>query len=493
MKQPNILFIMTDQQRRQALGFWNNSPYKEHIRDCGDNVHTPNINKLADESVVFSQAVSNCPICSPYRGMLFSGKFPSGNGVAFNCKAGRTSSLDENITTMTDVLSHGGYDIGYIGKYHLDMPETHFDENRNYVGDKGEFYVDGSQKGDESCWDMITPPGAKRHGIDYWYSYGTFDQHQNPHYWDSKCGFHEPKKWSPTHEADKAISYIENSEKQRDLDNPFCLFLSLNPPHSPYDSIEYTDKSSYEEFYSENVADISSLLNRPNVSLESDADKMVRFYFSHVTGVDREVGRVLDAIEELGYKDDTIVIYTSDHGEMMGSQGLLSKNQPYEESYLIPLIIRYPQLLKPRVEDLMIGVPDMMPSLLNLAQLKEAIPKKLDGTDYSDIIINGISSGTKRPLSTLYIHHYNEYQMKGVRTERYTFVIKRDNDGSFKNYVLFDNLNDPYQMNKLEYDDIDKNDLIFLKKELGYWLKKSRDDWYIDRVFEDFIIYDHTS
>lgn len=485
MKQPNILFIMTDQQRRHAMGFWNKTPYKDKIRDCGDPVITPNLDRLADESVVFSRAVSNCPLCSPYRGMLLSGKYPSGNGVAFNCKAGRTSSLREDITTMTDVLSQEGYNIGYIGKYHLDKPETHFDKNRNYVGEDGSYYFDGSKDGDESCWDMITPPGRKRHGVDYWYSYGTFDQHQNPHYWDTSCDFHEPKTWSPTHEADKAISFIKNSDK------PFCLFLSFNPPHSPYDSIEYTDKESYDKYYSEEVVpELSDLLNRPNVDLKSGADKMVRFYFSHITGVDREVGRVIDTVEQLGLKEDTIVVYTSDHGDMMGSQGLLSKNQPYEESLLIPLILRYPKLLIPRVEDLMIGVPDMMPSLLNLAGLSARIPEDMDGFDYSDIIVRGEESDCKKPESALYIHHYDEYQMKGVKSDRYTLVVKRDEKGMFKEYVLFDNLNDPYQMNNLKYSQIDSDDLEFLRAELGRWLKISRDDWYIDRVFNEFIIYD---
>lgn len=177
---PNVVFIMPDQFRRQAMGFWSREKYRGAINGTSDPVHTPNLDRFADESIVFSQAISTQPVCSPFRAMLMSGRFPEQNGVKVNCKAGRDSSLREDIECFTDVLAKAGYSLGYIGKLHLDKPLPHFDKEGNYVGEGGGYFVDGSPESSTDCWDMYTPPGPKRHGIDYWYSYGTFDEHKNP-------------------------------------------------------------------------------------------------------------------------------------------------------------------------------------------------------------------------------------------------------------------------------------------------------------------------
>ena len=487
---PNIIYVITDQHRKNAMGFWSKDEYKDKMKGVGDPVITPNMDNFADESVVFTQAISNCPLCSPYRGMLLSGRYPENNGVSFNCKAGRTSSLREDIKCFTDVLSESGYNIGYLGKYHLDMPQMDFDKDGNYVGESGEYYIDGSVYSAESCWDTATPAGPKRHSVDYWYLYGTLDVHKNPRYFDNNCVRHEPKEWSPKHEADEAISYIYNAKNQRDENNPFCLFVAMNPPHGPYNSIDDTDEEIFDKYYSEDkIKDVNTLLNRPNIQPGAREQESVRYYFSHVTGVDRQFGRILDAIDQRGIKDNTIVVYSADHGEMMGSHGLMGKNVAYEESYLIPLLIRYPKQLKHKCEDLMINGPDIMPTLLSLAGLKDATPKDIDGVDYSYILTENEEKVIEKPKSSLFIHHYDEYQRKGVRTNKYTFVIEKTAKGDLKKVMLFDNENDIYQLNNLELDDIPKEDLDFLRVELGKWLKKSNDLWYKQNVFSDFIIY----
>lgn len=111
---PNVVFIMPDQFRRQAMGFWSREKYRGAINGTSDPVHTPNLDRFADESIVFSQAISTQPVCSPFRAMLMSGRFPEQNGVKVNCKAGRDSSLREDIECFTDVLAKAGYSLGYI-------------------------------------------------------------------------------------------------------------------------------------------------------------------------------------------------------------------------------------------------------------------------------------------------------------------------------------------------------------------------------------------
>lgn len=483
------------------MSFWQKAPYKEAIKGVTDPVFTPNIDRLADEGLVLTQAVSTCPLCSPYRGMLFSGRFPEQNGVRSNCNSMRTDSLKEDITCMTDVYADSGYSVGYVGKWHLDMPVTNCDESLDYAGDGAGYYPDGSKVGDvdlsnpanlyKSCWDAATP-ASRRHSIDFWLNHATREGHglQTTFYRNNEGKRFKVDKWSAEADTDAALSYIHNKNGERDKDKPFFLVVSYNPPHSPYTEISHTDPEMFHQYYSEEkVPDVMDLLNRPNVPVDARAKDFVRYYFSSVSGVDKQIGRLLEAVDQGGEIDNTIVIFTADHGDMMGSHDMGAKNNPYEESFRIPYIIRYPEVLKNRLEDLHFGGPDVMPTLLGLSGLSNAIPSDLDGVDYSDVLINGSQSTVEKPKSALYIYDYPEKQQKGVRTDQYTFVLERDESGQMAKSVIFDHVNDPYQLNNMDYDDLPEDTLQFLLEELGYWLKKANDKWYQDKVFSDFIPY----
>ena len=172
---PNIIYVYPDQFRNQALAFWNEEGYAEHVGWKADPVKTPRLDEFADEAVVFSRAMSNCPLSSPYRGIFLTGMYPERNGITLNCMAERPeSSLREDAICISDVLSEQGYSCGYIGKLHADHPTPNDPANPgHYVSDR------------RPEWDAYTPAG-KRHGYTYWYSYGTFDEHKNPHYWDAE-------------------------------------------------------------------------------------------------------------------------------------------------------------------------------------------------------------------------------------------------------------------------------------------------------------------
>ena len=244
----------------------------------------------------------------------------------------------------------------------------------------------------------------------------------------------------------------------------------MNPPHSPYDSICDTDEEAYEKYYSPSVVkDVSDLLNRKNVIGDIANDK-VRYYFSHITGVDKQFGRILEAIEECNLKDNTIVVFTSDHGEMMGSHNLLSKDVPFEESIGIPFLIRYPAKLRHRIEDLLLSPVDIMPTFLGLIGLQDKIPEGVQGTDYSPLLLNPDSDIVK-PRSALYIFEGDgSIQRRGVRTYRYTMVIEIDRAFKSRKLMLYDNIEDPYQMDNLSAEDLDKKTLDALAWERGYWL-----------------------
>ncbi len=133
-KQPNLLFVFPDQMRREAMGFWQKGKFKHALRTATDPVITPTLDKLAEESIVFTQAVSTCPVCSPHRAMLMSGMFPWQNGVVNNCHESRQDGLRHDIQCFTDVLSGAGYETCYVGKTHWERNDPLFDVNENYVG-----------------------------------------------------------------------------------------------------------------------------------------------------------------------------------------------------------------------------------------------------------------------------------------------------------------------------------------------------------------------
>ncbi len=476
-EKPNIIYVFPDQFRSSSMAFWGEEEYSSHVRWVPDPVHTPNLDRFADESVVLSGAVSTCPLSSPYRGMFLTGMYPERNGVTLNCMAERPeSSLREDATCISDVLKAQGYSCGYIGKLHADFPTP------NDPADPGEYVSDRRPE-----WDAYTPP-EKRHGFDFWYSYGTFDEHKNPHYWDTEGVKHEPKVWSVGHETDKAIAFLRNENGEREKGAPFFLTMAYNPPHSPYESLDDCMEEDYNLYRDMSYRE---LYLRPNADTTLAKAPAARYYFANVTGVDREFGRLLDELKRLGLDRNTIVVFTSDHGETLCSQGTYDpKNSIYSESFNVPFLIRWPEKLKHRVDDLMLGTTDIMPTLLSLAGMKEAIPATVEGHDLAPALLG---EDCERPVSALYIRNVNGQKdengmvrgifpvARGVKTDRYSMEISIDRDYNLKNVMIFDDFEDPYQMECIDY----RTDMALFRSlcaELQLKLEESNDIWYRNEI-----------
>lgn len=421
---PNILFIFPDQYRAQAMGFTGEDP-----------VLTPCLDRLASESVVCVNAVSTMPLSSPYRGMLMTGMYPHHNNVQTNCNtyANRFGThLRQEDTTLSDVLDAAGYYCGYIGKWHLDAPEGPL-----------------ARTWQSAEWDTYTPPGPRRHHFRYWCSYGCHNRHMDPYYWVNEAERSDTtfaRKWGPEFEADRAIEFLRatGTAAARDRSKPWALFVSMNPPHGPYSAVPERYKALYRDI------PVDSLLVRLNVPAGRRGDKgraNVRDYFACVTGVDEQIGRILAELEASGQARNTIVVFTADHGEMMGSHGLMQKVVYYDESFRIPFLIRWPEALEPRVDSLPLGVPDVMPTLLGLAGLSDRIPDCVEGRDFSRVLTG---DSDERPEFALYVKPGEDLQKsnaRGLRTNRYTFVMSVTRYGL--SYRLYDNVEDPYQMTDL--------------------------------------------
>lgn len=417
---PNLIFVFADQWRAQATGYMGNK-----------DVRTPNLDKLAKESINFTNAVSGCPVCSPYRASLLTGQNWLTHGIFYNDKP-----LNPEATTIGKVYQQAGYDTAYIGKWHVD-------------GHGRSSFI----------------PKERRQGFEFWkVCECTHNYNKSLYYGDTP----EKKYWpgydtiAQTHEA---RNYIRQHAK-----SPFVLFVSWGTPHAPY----HTAPEKYRKLYS----DPSQIALRPNVpnSLRNQARKELAGYYAHITAIDDCIGDMLKTIDECGIAQNTIFVFTSDHGDMLRSHSHTKKQKPWEESVLIPFLLRYPAVhgKSGRIEDMPINTPDIMPTLLALSGVD--IPASVEGKDYS-----GVIKGTQAPdndaaliMCPVPFHQWGyrrggrEY--RGVRTRRYTYV--RDLNGP---WLLYDNKMDPYQLRNLcghpDYKDVQQK----LEKILSRKLKETND------------------
>ena len=433
--------VFPDQFSPRALGFKGEMPVK-----------TPNLDEFSKDALVLENAVSNHPICSPYRAMMMTSRYPWKTGVTANCNTARSKYgmyLKRTETCVTDVFSQNGYDVGYIGKWHLDPPEK---SHLPYISGWREL---------NAIWDSYTIK-KRRHSINFWHAYGADDNHLAPHYWHNDAPVEDvirPDCWSVEHEAGVAIDYIKNKDNCRDSEKPFVLFVSHNPPHSPYDEIPQKYKDIYKD------EPVEKLLTCPNVMYKNPAEiedkkddkggeraeEAIHGYFSAVTGVDENFGRIIQTLKDEGLYDDTIIIFTSDHGDLMGSHNMMGKNSWYSESFKVPFIIRYPEKIKNGKSDAIFNTPDIMPTLLSLCGMENKIPNTVQGKD-KIAYLSGEKDGDD--TTGLYFHFNDWEHARGIKTKRYTFVAEI-NYALEETFFLYDDLNDPWQLCNIADDNME--------------------------------------
>lgn len=400
-RRPNVLFVIADEWRAQSAGY------------SGDpNAATPALDRLARESVSFVNAVSGCPVCCPARASLLTGQQPLSNGVFVN-----DVELKPNGTTLGESFAAAGYRTGYIGKWHLyGSPDGSYGRRLEYI-----------------------PPG-RRFGFDYWKACEcTHDYNHSLYY---RGDDPTPRYW-PQYDAisqtDDACQFIEAEAGSA---NPFLLFLSLGPPHFPYETAPETYRSRFAD---------REIHLRPNVPAErrAAAVEILRGYYAHIAALDDCLARLLETLRRLRIDDETIVVFTSDHGDMMLSQGLTTKLHPWDESIRIPFLVRYPKARvgAGRRVRTPINLPDVMPTLLGLAGIP--IPRSVQGVDYSALAAgkapyHGRPALLGLPVPFTEARRYGFAEYRGLRTSRYTYV--RSIHGP---WLLYDNSTDPYQMRNL--------------------------------------------
>lgn len=419
-KKPNVLFIFADQMRNCSLGC---------IGEDKD-IRTPNLDRLASQGMLFTDAVSSYPVCSPYRATVLTGKFANAHKVVVN-----GVELPTEEVTLPEALQGQGYKTGFIGKWHLEKNHDAF------------------------------VPKDRRNGFDYWAS-----RNLGGDYFDSFYCTDTPEQipipgYEMDGQTDIAIDFLKKNSKQ-----PFFLMLAWRAPHPPLGAPE-----KYEKMY-----DASKLTQRPNVPEGMDLRADLVKYNGMITNLDDNMGRIMKALDDLGIADDTVICFSSDHGDMFGSRGLRGKNVPYEESINVPFIVRYPRAIKAgQKTELLINSPDVMPTLLGFAGAP--IPKGVQGADLSPVILG---KGGKKPEAALLQRvvglgkDVGNQEWRGVRTAKYTYARSIE-----KGWLLIDNEKDPYQTNNLidkpEYKEIQSK----LDAQLQAMLKKIGDDFAPSKVW----------
>jgi len=402
-RHPNIIFVFADEWRAQATGY------------MGDpNVQTPNLDALAAEGITFTTAVSGTPVCSPYRASLLTGQYPLTHGIFYNDRR-----LNTNAPTMAEIFKANGYATAYIGKWHLNGHDK--DQTRS--------------EGRRSPVRM-----ERRFGFDFWKVCECTHDYNHSVYFDEQDSLHTWPGYDAIAQTRTAQTYIRSAKQNK----PFILLLSWGPPHAPYHSAP--------EKYRQQFSDPARIRLRTNVpeNLTRIACEELNGYYAHIAALDECLGDLLETVKRAGLEENTIFIFTSDHGDMMYSQGITKKQKPWDESILVPFVLKYPaqNAIAGKATPVPINTVDILPTLLGLCEI--SIPATVEGEDLSGFI-KGESTLTDRAVlisCPVPFHQWNyraggrEY--RGIRTSRYTYV--RDLYGP---WLFYDNQTDPFQLENL--------------------------------------------
>jgi len=422
-EKPNIVFVFADQLRSQELSCYG-----------GVNIVTPNLDRLAEEGLMMTNAISTYPICSPFRGMLLTGLYPLHSGITNN-----DHPLNPELPSFAKACKEQGYNTAYIGKWHID-------------GIGRTAYI----------------PKERRLGYDFFQALECTHNYFKSQYYDNDDT--EPKYWEG-YDSEAQTKAAQNYIKTRNPEKPFFLTLSWGPPHDPYIAPnEYMDRIDPKNLVlRENVKEhgiVDELQTNPRfvipeqyikshqkLRINARDEEIVRRryagYLAATLALDDYFGSLLETLEEEGILENTIVVFTSDHGDQLGSHQFYGKNTPFLESISIPFLVRYPNKINAEtVSDALMTPVDMFPTIFGFANLKH---KKIDGMDLSRIITKD-EHDKRDAILLMNLTHFNNTSLingldtyRGIQTKQYTFVRYEDKTP----WLLFDNLKDPLQMNNL--------------------------------------------
>ena len=372
---PNLLFLWADQQRPDTMRVYGN-----------DKIHAPNFNRLTDQSLVFQNAYVSQPVCTPSRSTVMTGLWPHTTGCTTN-----NIALPEKIPCLPEILADSGYRTGYFGKWHLGdelFAQHGFEEWESIEDIYNEYFRAGKDRNRRSTYDRF----LREHGYKPDSPDGTFSRLFEAHMPIEHC--------KPKFLELKATDFL-----RRHRNEPFMLYLNFLEPHPPYYG-PLNDEHRVADIqlppnYATSVGEDEPLayhLKRmrdsqkrdEGMDLTTDAGwlRLIANYWGNVTLIDRSIGAILDTLQELGLAENTIVVHTSDHGEMLGSHRMVQKGVMYEQAVRVPWIMRVPRLgLRQRIVRGRFSQIDLLPTLLDL--LGKAMPGRFPGRSLMPVVERG--------------------------------------------------------------------------------------------------------
>ena len=399
---PNLLFVFSDQHRWCDLGCYGNQ-----------EVISPHFDAFASEGLRFDNCYSHCPLCVPARGTILSSLHAVRHRAAAN-----DLPIDTRLESVAHVLNRAGYESGYVGKWHL-----------------GGIPRDQAVQAD------------RRLGFKHWKVRQCSHDYLEPEYYDEKDVLHRCSGYEPAIQTDLAMAFIREQK-----DKPWGLVLSWGPPHDPYDEVPGKYKALF---------DPARLTLRPNVAERvehsytgpldrDDLRRDLAGYYAHIAALDEQFGCLLQHVKDLGLWENTIIVYTSDHGDLMGSHGMVQKQMPYEESVHIPLLVGggLSQLRRGRCVEL-IGLVDLFPTLLGALGL--AYASDIDGSDLSPLLSQREAKGKEaiylnNPIPCHLGADRGDGSWRAIRKGNHCYAMDLD-DGV--DWFLYDLQEDPFQLNNL--------------------------------------------
>ena len=331
---PNLLIIMTDEHNFRTLSCYRDllSEDQAYIWGKGVEVNTPHIDSLAKEGALCTSFYGTTPLCAPSRASFFTGLYPHATGVPVNHLA-----MDDDMITFAEVLRREGYKTGYIGKWHLDgMAKPGWEPKRKFGWEDNRYmYNRGHWK------NMIMTPDGPRVNA-------PIGSNGEPTY---DLGDADKKTYPTDFLTDRTIEFMDAHKE-----DPFCVMLSIPDPHQPD-----TVRPPYDALYRHLKFETPKTLFKTEeqtpdwivgnlgdaVDEEGFHEEDMAGYFGMVRLIDDNVGKLLRFLDENGLAENTIVVFTADHGDLLGEHSRLNKRMPYEGSAISPLIVRYPAKVKP--------------------------------------------------------------------------------------------------------------------------------------------------
>jgi arylsulfatase A-like enzyme len=443
-KRPNIIFIMSDDHTSQAI-----SAYGGILKDV---CPTPNIDRLANEGKRFDNCFVTNSICTPSRAVIMTGKYSHNNGVY------KFTALDHSQPTLPKIMQQAGYNTALIGKYHL-----------------------------------ISNPV----GLDYFSVLPGQGDYHNPEF--IKLGDEHPSGWveqgkktiykghSSDVITDQTLEYLQS---KKDNDKPFILFCHFKAPHDTWEFAEryrnfledveipeppnlfddYKDRTALQktlQYIGSEWGDHTNFVEETKL-LEGLVKRKVQYqlymkkYLRCVKGVDDNVGRILDYLDDSGLAENTIVMYTGDQGFFLGEHGLYDKRFMYEEALRMPFLVRWPDHIKSRsTSDGLILNVDFAPTIMEVAGINPH--PEMQGHSFLQLMMG--KQPTDWRESMYYRYYYSHFETEphyGVRTYTHKLIYFNRID----QWELYDLEKDPVEMNNVYYDPKYKQTVEELKKEL---------------------------